>query len=70
MGLPVTSTEFTQKDTSSVEPLVDILIIPGRVDVLLFGEFVEGETELLFSEFDFALGRSGLEPGVSAEEQA
>lgn len=37
--------------------------------MLLFGEFVEGETELLLSPFEFALGWSGLEPGISTEKE-
>ena len=38
--------------------------------MFLLWKFVDGEAELLLSPLEFALGRSGLEPWVSAEEEA
>lgn len=63
MGLPTTSTKIGCFVTSAIEPGVEVIMIPGRVDHLFFCQFVDGHLELALSEVDLFLCRVCLSVG-------
>lgn len=54
--------------TSPVEPGVEIVVVPGRIDHLVLGQPVHGQLQLALAELDLFLCAEGGEVGVNSQQ--
>lgn len=56
MGLPVILTASSSNPTSAVQPIIDVAVVPWRVDQLVVLELVNWLAELSLTVGNFTLG--------------